>query len=319
MNILLDDNLSNNSGYKSLTQNNNLYNSNLNNNEVTPPMNINKTYNSQNSNSGKVIKIDSKKCRSAQKPNFMKNNSSVQLKGKNNNSSLYINNNNSNFLNSKLHNVNNSSSFRTSNRYYDYLEDKDQRLKIGESKIVRRVNKNEYDNTIAYGKPSNMYANEHFSISDAYYNDDKQNNRTFRKLVFNQTQNQSIDLYSCENCKEIYRLIIENKKELKPMKCIQCGNIMNEKTYQFYYKMFRNNITNNTNNCNTRYGGVDDGKINENWKKWNDMRATQNKENLAYDIISGKAKIDLSKSNDKVLQEMVQSTRQKINKCSKNK
>lgn len=318
MNNLFDDNQSNNSGYKSLTQNNNLYNSNFNNNEPTPPMNISKTCNSYKSNTGKVIKIDSKKMKSDEKKNFIKNNSSVQLKGKNNNSSLYINNN-SNFLNSKLHNVNNSSSFRTSNRYYDYLDEKDQRLKLGESKIVRRVNKNEYDNTIAYGKPSNMYANEHFSISDAYYNDDKQKNRTFRKLVFNQNQNKSIDLYSCENCKEIYRLIIENKKELKPMKCIQCGNIMNEKTYQFYYKMFRNNIGNGNNNCNCRYGGVDDGKINENWKKWNDMRTTQNKENLAYDIISGKVKIDLSKSNDKVLQEMVRTSRGKINKYTKNK
>ena len=49
------------------------------------------------------------------------------------------------------------------------------------------------------------------------------------------------------------------------------------------------------------------------------MRAQQNKENLAYDIITGRSKIDLSKSNDNLLKQMVLSTREKLNGSSNKK
>ena len=65
------------------------------------------------------------------------------------------------------------------------------------------------------------------------------------------------------------------------MKCIQCGNIMNEKSYQFYCKLFGYKKEKRT---------IDEGKINSEWKKWNDMRTLQNKEKIEYDIITGKRK-----------------------------
>ena len=94
------------------------------------------------------------------------------------------------------------------------------------------------------------------------------------------------------------------------MKCIQCGNIMNEKSYHFYCRLF---------GCKKNKRTIDDVRMNTEWKKWNDMRAQQNKENLAYDIITGRAKVDLSKSNDNLVKQMVSSTREKLNRSSNKK
>lgn len=162
-------------------------------------------------------------------------------------------------------------------------EVKDERFETEDNRRFLKSPKEIYDNTIAYGKPSNVYANDHFSISETDYGDNSKT-KTFRKFTRSQSHSQkddTIDLYSCENCKEIYRLIIENNRELKPMKCIQCGNIMNEKSYQFYCRLF---------GCKKNKRTIDDGRMNTEWKKWNDMRTQRNKEKIEYDIITGKRK-----------------------------
>ena len=259
------------------------------------------------------------KSKSVLKSSKMNNNSSgMKINERYNvNSSIELNQEKvHSIINSKL--VNNSCTFSARNKYYDYLDEKDQRMKYGESKIVKRFNKKDYDNSITYGKPSNVYANEHFSISDSYYGDNK---RTFKKLSRTQYTPQKgnqCDIYSCDNCKEFYKMLIDNKKELKPMKCVQCGNIMNEQSYQFYCKQYSGN-KNEVNGKNRVSRSIEDGKISVDWKKWNDMRAQQNKENLAYDIITGRSKIDLSKSNDNLLKQMVLSTREKLNGSSNKK
>ena len=171
-----------------------------------------------------------------------------------------------------------------SNLYTPYdNEIKDERFDTEDNRRYLKSPKEIYDNTIAYGKPSNVYANDHFSISETDYGDNS-NRKTFQKFNRSQSHSQkddTIDLYSCENCKEIYRLIIENNRELKPMKCIQCGNIMNEKSYQFYCRLFGGKKKKRT---------IHDGRMNTEWKKWNDMRTQRNKEKVQYDIITGKRK-----------------------------
>ena len=260
------------------------------------------------------------KSKSVFKSSKMNNNNSSGMKINeryNVNSSIDLNQEKvHNIINSKL--VNNSCTFSVRNKYYDYLDEKDQRMKYGESKIVRRFNKKDYDNSITYGKPSNVYANEHFSLSDSYYGDNKRTFKKFSRTQYTPQKGNQCDIYSCDNCKEFYKMLIDNKKDLKPMKCVQCGNIMNEQSYQFYCKQFSGNKK-EENGKNRVSRSIEDGKISVDWKKWNDMRAQQNKENLAYDIITGRAKVDLSKSNDNLLKQMVSSTREKLNRSSTKK
>ena len=213
----------------------------------------------------------------------------------------------------------------SSNRYYEHLREMDERMERGERCVVKRPNKVDYDPNATYGKPSNMYVNDHLSLGSS---DEQENKRTFRNLVKNK---EISDQYSCDNCRKIYKMLIETNRDLVPMKCIKCGNILNPQTFAYYNRLygpmtkksktsqispsFRRRTEYDSNNYyNNNYQGkcLEETRNWDEWKKWNDVNTLKRKEDLAYDIISGKNNLDISKSHDSQLKSLVATSRSKI-------
>lgn len=115
--------------------------------------------------------------------------------------------------------------------------------------------KRNIDKDRVYGMPTNMYSNDHFSLnnnSDEVYNITESTNQMAYKRYDRQVYiNNTKDIYSCDKCKEIYRLLINNGKQITPMKCNNCGNMLNAKSYRYYYNIFCKN-NNNIYNSNIK-------------------------------------------------------------------
>lgn len=107
--------------------------------------------------------------------------------------------------------------------------------------------------------------------------------------------------------------MIIHHEELKPIRCPQCNNILNEKSYQFYYRIYN---TLSPEKQASKGGNLDHGSLGDNWTKWIRVKTEQKMESMAYDILSGRAVLTQSNSNDAKLKQMIASTRDRLNKSS---
>ena len=67
----------------------------------------------------------------------------------------------------------------------------------------------------------------------------------------------------CNNCEKIYINLIENNLQLnKIIKCSFCGNMLSSEIYNYLKKI----------KTNKKYTSIDEGKLNNDWKKWIDNK-----------------------------------------------
>lgn len=242
-----------------------------------------------NSQSNSVIKTKGKKNKS-----MMKDNKNKMNKGMNKSASQIIMTNNKSSL---------------INNYYD----RDYRVQNAETKIVKRVNKKDYNEDAVYGKPSNVFIINKPVIIRQYYQDNN-NRRTFKKFN-SQSQGRYPDINTCEICREMYKKMIMNKEEFKPLKCPNCGNVLNEELYHYYLQLYSVPQVKISSN---RY--LDEGKMTGEWTKWIQLQTELRKENLAYDIVNGNEKIQKQNEKDEQLKKMISTTKgilKRVNKPQK--
>lgn len=210
-----------------------------------------------------------------------------------------------------LTNNNNHEYLNTHSHIFPY-EVQDMKIRLAEDKIVKRPNINDYNKDSLYGKPTNAYTTERLNLFQTVSNENNQSGRTFRK--FNQCfQARNTDIYSCEYCSEIYKSMIINHEELKSIRCPRCGNILNDTSYQYYYRIYN---TLSPEKQASKGGNLDFGRMSSNWNKWIQVKSEQIKENMAYDYLSGRLAMNQSNNNDVKLKEMISLTREKLNKSS---
>lgn len=194
---------------------------------------------------------------------------------------------------------------------FGHCSNDDMRLQIAESKIVKRVNKKDYNEEAVYGKPSNIFLMNKPIIGQC--NQENNPKGTFRRFN-SQSQIRTPDISTCEVCKEMYKKMILSQKEFQPLRCPNCGNVLNERLYHFYFKIY--SIQQEKQSANKFF---DEGKMTGEWTKWIQIQTELKKENLTYDIVNGNAKINKQYEKDEQFQKMISTTKEKLKRHKKQK
>ena len=117
------------------------------------------------------------------------------------------------------------------------------------------------------------------------------------------------DIFSCPNCEPIYRLSILNNIPLKVLKCLVCGNVINNTSLLFYLEKYKEEL------LKKKPRAADEKGICDEWGNWVDIKAKTVKEDNKYknnnreqyskreDIFNGKTKSKTGNSNTKTSSE----------------
>lgn len=117
------------------------------------------------------------------------------------------------------------------------------------------------------------------------------------------------DIFSCPNCEPIYRLSILNNIPLKVLKCLVCGNVINNTSLLFYLEKYKEEL------LKKKPRAADEKGICDEWGNWVDIKAKTVKEDNKYknnnreqyskreEIFNGKTKSKTGNSNTKTSSE----------------
>ena len=117
------------------------------------------------------------------------------------------------------------------------------------------------------------------------------------------------DIFSCPNCEPIYRLSILNNIPLKVLKCLVCGNVINNTSLLFYLEKYKEEL------LKKKPRAADEKRICDEWGNWVDIKAKTVKEDNKYknnnreqyskreEIFNGKTKSKTGNSNTKTSSE----------------
>ena len=117
------------------------------------------------------------------------------------------------------------------------------------------------------------------------------------------------DIFSCPNCEPIYRLSILNNIPLKVLKCLVCGNVINNTSLLFYLEKYKQEL------LKKKPRAADEKGICDEWGNWVDIKAKTVKEDNKYknnnseqyskreEIFNGKTKSKTGNSNTKTSSE----------------
>lgn len=84
------------------------------------------------------------------------------------------------------------------------------------------------------------------------------------------------DIFSCSNCEPIYRLSILNNIPLKVLKCLVCGNVINNTSLLFYLEKYKEEL------LKKKPRAADEKGICNEWGNWVDIKAKTVKEDNKY-------------------------------------
>lgn len=92
------------------------------------------------------------------------------------------------------------------------------------------------------------------------------------------------DIFSCPNCEPVYRLSIMNNIPLKVLKCLVCGNVINNTSLQFYLEKYKDELIKR----NKKSKAADENGINDHWGNWVNVNKKKIKEDYIYNVLDGK-------------------------------
>ena len=92
------------------------------------------------------------------------------------------------------------------------------------------------------------------------------------------------DIFSCPNCEPVYRLSIMNNIPLKVLKCLECGNVINNTSLQFYLEKYKDELIKR----NKKSKAADENGINDHWGNWVNVNKKKIKEDYIYNVLDGK-------------------------------
>ena len=92
------------------------------------------------------------------------------------------------------------------------------------------------------------------------------------------------DIFSCPNCEPVYKLSIINNIPLKVLKCLVCGNVINNTSLQFYLEKYKEELIKK----NKKSKACDENGINEHWGTWVNVNKKKIKEDYIYNVLDGK-------------------------------
>lgn len=92
------------------------------------------------------------------------------------------------------------------------------------------------------------------------------------------------DIFSCPNCEPVYRLSIMHNIPLKVLKCLVCGNIINNTSLSFYLEKYKAELLNKS----KKSRAADEEGINEAWGNWVNLNKKKIKEDYIYNVLDGK-------------------------------
>lgn len=92
------------------------------------------------------------------------------------------------------------------------------------------------------------------------------------------------DIFSCSNCEPVYRLSIMHNIPLKVLKCLVCGNIINNTSLSFYLEKYKIELLNKS----KKSRAADEEGINEAWGNWVNINKKKIKEDYIYNVLDGK-------------------------------
>ena len=125
------------------------------------------------------------------------------------------------------------------------------------------------NNDTKQNSDENIKVNKNFALLDSTPNTEPVN--TIQEHLPNQN-----DIFSCSNCEPIYRLSIMNNIPLKVLKCLVCGNVINNTSLCFYLEKYKEEL------LKKKPRAADEKGICSEWGTWIELKTKKVKEDNKY-------------------------------------
>lgn len=167
-----------------------------------------------------------------------------------------------------------------------------------------KENNDKYERKRTNDEPKNKNFELLFGEDTEEYKEFKENNEkneippnsimleNMKKNNKNTKEDEETDMFSCPNCEPIYKLSIMHNIPLKVLKCLQCGNVLNNTSLQFYLKKYKDELLLDLQSQkNKKDKCADERGIGSEWGNWVDSNNRKIREDNLYKIINGQIPI----------------------------